>query len=79
VFDGSNLVALGNVQSVIYRITLEHAMESELKIIADGIPSKILAMTAPSKSVDIAIRKNLFLEALGGNGVVAGHYELLSP
>jgi hypothetical protein len=76
VFDGANLAAANCV--AIYRIAVEHAHEAELKIISDGMQSKVISSAAPNKTIDICVRKNLFLEALGTNGVVVGSYELLT-
>ncbi len=76
VFDGTNLAAAHSV--VVYRVTLEHVDNAELKIIADGVQPKILSGNSINKTIDIAVRKNLFLEALGQNGVVAGSYDVVS-
>lgn len=76
IFDGTNLAAAHG--AVVYRITLEHVDNAELKIIADGIQPKILAANSINKSIDIAVKKNLFLEALGQNGIVAGSYDVVS-
>ena len=78
VFDGTLLGAAAGGGIVVYRITQDYAADAELKVIADGLPSKILSVLTPAKSVDLAVRKNLFLEALGNNGVIAGTYEMLT-
>lgn len=76
VFDGTNLSGAHAV--VIYRITLEHVDNAELKIITDGVQPKIIAANSIHKTIDVAVKKNLFLEALGQNGVVAGSYDVVS-
>ena len=75
VFDGTNLAAVEGV--VVYRITLDLAVDAELKIITDGVAPKILTANSLNKSIDIAVRKHLFIEATGANGVVVGSFDIL--
>jgi hypothetical protein len=61
----------------VYRISAHHLVDAELKIVRDGMAAIVLSSKQKHRSIDFVATGNVYLEAMGQSGFVAGTYEFV--